>query len=138
MRATGTSFKNPISEDNLSFMNVTGGLKNKNSKSKAFGDRNQTLAGPSIGIREKLTISGNKNPTTRGDTQNVMTPSYPVDTQKQLLNHHEFDVSLTQNQANALNHSSMTNDFPAGSSQMINGLNKQSNKSPPQSPNADS
>ena len=67
MRATGTSFKNPISEDNQSFMNVTGGLRNKNSKSKAFGDRNQTLAGPSIGIREKLAISGNKNPTTRGD-----------------------------------------------------------------------
>ena len=95
MAATGISFKNPISEDNLSFMNVThGGLKNKNSKSKAFGDRNQTLAGPSIGIREKLTVSGNKNPTTRGDTQTVMTPSYPADPEK-LLNHHEFDVSLT-------------------------------------------
>lgn len=75
MRATGTSFKNPISDD--SFMNVTGGFKNKNTKSKAFGDRNQTLAGPSVGIREKFAISGNKNPTTRGDNNNIMTPLDP-------------------------------------------------------------
>ena len=115
LQATGTSFRNPVSDDGQNYMNATGSMKHKSSKSKAFGDRNQTIAGPQIGIRDKLTLNGNKNPTTRGDTQNEMTPADPYSKNNQFLNHHEFDVSLT-NQGQVINQSSMTNDFPPVSS----------------------
>lgn len=120
MQATGTSFRNPISDDG------SAGLKHKTSRTKAFGDRNQTIAVPSQGLREQLVVSGQKNPTTRGDKMHEISPTDPLFTDNQKnLNHHEFDVSLT-NQGHAINQSSMTNDFPNVQSVM----DKQKNDSP--------